>query len=89
MEARKEGLVIHSPSQRVGAPGGNGFNAKFRQAVEYVAAKENRIIVFPCVMMPARFLPGADLARANGAVTSRSPPRGGDLDPGEFFNRKR
>jgi len=92
MEARKEGLVIHSPSQRVVVPrAGMVSNAKFRQAVEYVAAKENRIIVF-LVRDDARssFYQAQTFARANGAVTSKVPLLGGgDLDLGEFFNRKR
>ena len=92
MEARKEGLVIHSPSQRGEVPrAGMVSNAKFQQAVEYVASKENRIIVF-LVREDARssFYQAQNFARANGAVTSKVPLLGGgDLDLGEFFNRKR
>ena len=92
MEARKDRLVIHSPSQRVEVPrAGMVSNPKFRQAVEYVASKENRIIVF-LVRDDARssFYQAQTFARANGAVTSKVPLLGGgDLDLGEFFNRKR
>ena len=92
VEARKEGLVIHSPSQRVQVPRAViGSNPKFKQAVEYVAARENRIIVF-LVRDDARtsFYQARDYARGNGAVTSKVPLLGGgDLDLREFFNKRR
>jgi len=92
VEARKEGLVIHSPSQRVQVPrAAIGSNPKFKQAVDYVAAKENRIVVF-LVRDDARtsFNQARDFARGNGAVTSKVPLLGGgDLDLKEFFNKRR
>jgi vacuolar-type H+-ATPase subunit I/STV1 len=92
VEARKEGLVIHSPSQRVQVPRAViGSNPKFRQAVQYVAAKENRIIVF-LVREDARssFYQARDFARGNGAVTSKVPLLGGgDLSLTEFFSKRR
>ena len=92
VEARKEGLIIHSPSQRVQVPRAViGSNPKFKQAVEYVAARENRIIVF-LVRDDARtsFYQARDYARGNGAVTSKVPLLGGgDLDLREFFNKRR
>ena len=92
VEARKEGLVIHSPSQRVQVPrAAIGSNAKFKQAVDYVAAKENRIVVF-LVRDDARtsFNQARDFARGKGAVTSKVPLLGGgDLDLKEFFNKRR
>ena len=66
-------------------------NPKFKQAVEYVAARENRIIVF-LVRDDARtsFYQARDYARGNGAVTSKVPLLGGgDLDLKEFFNKRR
>ena len=92
VEARKEGLVIHSPSQRVQVPrAAIGSNPKFKQAVDYVAAKENRIVVF-LVRDDARkiFEMARDFARGKGAVTSKVPLLGGgDLDLKEFFNKPR
>ena len=92
VEARKEGVVIHSPSQRVQVPrAAIGSNPKFKQAVDYVAAKENRIVVF-LVRDDARtsFNQARDFARGNGAVTSKVPLLGGgDLDLKEFFNKRR
>ena len=92
VEARKEGVVIHSPSQRVQVPrAAIGSNPKFKQAVDYVAAKENRIVVF-LVRDDARtsFNQARDFARGKGAVTSKVPLLGGgDLDLKEFFNKRR
>ena len=92
VEARKEGLVIHSPSQRVEVARQDiSRHPKFRQAVEYVASKENRIIVF-LVREDARsnFYQARDFARGVGAVTSKVPLLGGgDLDLKEFFNKRR
>ena len=92
VEARKEGVVIHSPSQRVEVARKEiSKNAKFRQAVEYVASKENRIIVF-LVRDDARasFYVARDFARGVGAVTSKVPLiGGGDLDLKEFFSKRR
>ncbi len=92
VEARKEGVVIHSPSKRVQVPrAAIGSNPEFRQAVEFVAAKKNGIVVF-LVRDDARkiFEMARDFARGKGAVTSKVPLLGGgDLDLKEFFNKRR
>lgn len=92
MEARKEGVVIHSPSQRVEVARKEiSKNAKFQQAVNYAASKEDRIIVF-LVREDARssFYAARDFARGAGAVTSKVPLiGGGDVDLKEFFSKRR
>ena len=92
VEVRKEGLVIHSPSQRVQVPrAAIGCNPKFKQAVEFVAAKKNGIVVF-LVRDDARkiFEVARNFARGKGAVTSKVPLLGGgDLDLKAFFNKRR
>ena len=91
VEARQEGVVVHSPSQVVSVPRGEiRTHPKFQQTVEYVAAKEDRVIVF-LVREDGRasFYAAQDHARANGAVTSKVPLQGtGDIDLKEFFKRR-
>ncbi|MFP6877932.1 MAG: hypothetical protein VCA37_13960 [Roseibacillus sp.] len=91
VEARKEGIVVHSPSQTVKVPRAEiKKHPKFKQTVDYVAAKKDRIIVF-LVREDARssFYAARDHARANGAVTSKVPLQGaGDLDLKEFFKAR-
>lgn len=91
VEARKEAIVIHSPSQVVTVPRGQiKAHAKYKQAVDYVAAKEDRVIVF-LVRDDGRssFYAAQDHARANGAVTSKVPLQGsGEIDLKEFFKRR-
>jgi sugar-specific transcriptional regulator TrmB len=91
VEARQEGIVVHSPSQTVKVPrAAIRKDAKFKKTVDYVAAKKDRIIVF-LVREDARasFYAAQDFARANGAVTSKVPLQGaGELDLKEFFKAR-
>ncbi len=91
VEARAEGIVVHSPTKTVVVPRGEiHTHPRFKQTVDYVAAREDRIIVF-LVRDDARagFYAARDFARANGAVTSKVPLQGaGDIDLKEFFRRR-
>jgi predicted RNase H-like nuclease (RuvC/YqgF family) len=91
VEARLEGIVVHSPSQTVKVPrAAIRKAAKFKKTVDYVAAKKDRIIVF-LVREDARasFYAAQEFARANGAVTSKVPLQGaGELDLKEFFKAR-
>lgn len=92
VEARQEGIVVHSPSQTVTVPrAGIGTHPKYRQVVDYAAARDDRILVF-LVRADGRvsFHQARDFARANGVVTSKVPlPGAGDIDLKEFFRKPR
>ena len=91
VEARKEGVVVHSPSRQVSIPRGKiRTDPDYKKTVDYVAAKKERIIIF-LVREDARssFYPAQDFARAHGALTSKVPLQGrGDVDLKDFFKRR-
>ena len=87
VEAQKEQITIHSPSRQVEIPHRAIANHKdYKQVVDFVAAKDNRIIVF-LVRAEGRstFLAAESTARRAGAVTSKVPlPGDGEIDLREF-----
>lgn len=90
VEARAEGVVVHSPSKVVQVPAGQiRSHADFKKTVEYVAGRPNHVIVF-LVRQDGRgsFYAARDFARENGVVTSKLPLVGkGDIDLSEFFRK--
>jgi hypothetical protein len=89
IEARKDGVVIHSPSRKITVPWRDiPKNADFEKVARFVADDPNRSIVF-LIRSDARgpYRAAEERARQLGAVTSKVPLVGdGELDLTHFFN---